>query len=166
MAKNRRYTVRLKRKREGKTDYKLRLNLLKSGKPRLVIRRSSRHILLQVIKSHNSEDKIIVTCYSRELKKFGWNYNLKNIPSSYLTGLLIGKKALKNNIKEAVLDIGLQKSIMKSRIYSAVKGCIDAGLNVPHNDAIFPPEERIKGLHISKEIEKKFEDVRKKIENG
>ena len=166
MAKNRKYTTKVKRRKEEKTDYKLRLRLLKSGKSRLVIRRSLKNILLQIVNSENAKDKVIISCHSRELKKLGWDYNLGNIPSAYLTGSLLGKKALKNNIKEAILDMGLQKSVVKSRIYSALKGCIDNGLKIEHNPKIFPPEERIKGLHINKEIEKKFEEIKKKIENG
>jgi large subunit ribosomal protein L18 len=166
MAKNRKYTVKVKRKIQGKTDYKLRLSLLKSGKNRLVIRKSLKNILLQIVKSENSKDKIILSSHSRELRKFGWSYSLSNTPSSYLTGFLLGKKALKNNIKEGILDIGLQKSVINSRLYAALKGCIDAGLKIPHNPDIFPKEERIKGLHINKEIDKKFEEVKKKIENG
>jgi len=166
MAKNKGYTVKLKRKREGKTDYKLRLNLLKSGKPRVVIRKSIRYILLQLVKSNNSQDEVIISCNSRELKKFGWSYNLKSIPSSYLAGFLFGKKVLKNSIKEAILDIGLQRSVAKSRIYSALKGCVDIGLSIPHDSKMFPHLERIKGLHINREMEIKFEEVKKKIENG
>lgn len=165
MAKNRKYTFRVRRKREGKTDYKSRLKLLKSAKPRLVIRKSSKNILLQIINSDNSQDRVIITSHSNELKKFGWDYSMSNIPSSYLTGLLIGKKALKKGIKEAILDTGLQRLVIKSKIYAALKGCIDAGLNIPHNPKIFPTEERIKGGHISKNIEKKFEETKKKIEH-
>lgn len=166
MAKNSKYTVRLKRKRQKKTDYKLRLGLLKSGVNRLVIRKSLKNITVQVVTSENSNDSVLISCHSRELKKYGWDYNLGNIPSSYLTGFLLGKKALKNNMTSLILDIGLQKSVYKSRLYSALKGCIDAGLKVPHNANIFPEEERLKGSHINKEMIKKFEDVKKKIENG
>lgn len=165
MAKNRKYTVKIKRKKQGKTNYKLRVNLLKSEKPRLVIRKSLKNILIQIVKSESSQDKVLISCYSRELKKIGWEYNLGNIPSSYLTGFLLGKKALKKDIKEIILDLGLQKSVIKSRLYSALKGCIDAGLSIAHDPKMFPPEERIKGLHINKEIEKKFEETKKKIEN-
>ena len=166
MAKNRSYTVKVKRKRNKKTDYNLRLKLIKSGKQRLLIRKSLKNILIQVVKSEDSRDKVVISCHSRELKKFGWGYNLGNIPSAYLTGFLFGKKALKKGVKEAILDLGLQKSVVKSRLYSALKGCIDVGLNVPHNPKIFPNEERIKGSHINNEIKNKFEEVKKKIENG
>lgn len=166
MVKSRKYTVKVKRKREGKTNYKLRLKLLKSCKLRLVIRKSLKNILLQIIKSINSQDRVLISSHSNELRKLGWDYNLSNIPSSYLTGFLLGKKALKKDIKEAILDGGLQEIVIKSRIYAALKGCIDAGLKIPHDPKIFPTEERIKGTHINKDIEKKFEDIKKKIENG
>ena len=166
MAKNRKYTVKLKRKREEKTDYKLRLKLLKSDHPRLVIRRSLKNMLLQIVNSENAKDKVIISCHSGELRKLSWESNLGNIPSAYLTGLLLGKKALKNNIKEASLDIGLQKSVIKSRIYAALKGCVDNGLKINHDPKIFPPEERIRGSHINKEMEKKFEEIKNKIKNG
>jgi len=77
--------------------------------------------------------------------------------------LLLGKKALKNDVKEAILDIGFQKSVIKSRIYSSLKGCMDAGLKIPHNQDIFPPQERIKGLHINKDVEKKFEEIKRRL---
>ncbi|MDK2384746.1 MAG: 50S ribosomal protein L18, partial [Candidatus Korarchaeota archaeon] len=38
MARSARYKVRFRRRREGKTDYKKRLALLKSGLPRMVVR--------------------------------------------------------------------------------------------------------------------------------
>ena len=53
--------------------------------------------------------------------------------------------------------------IKGSRIYAALKGILDAGLNIPHSDGIFPNEERIKGKHISEDIEKNMEDTKKKI---
>src|SRR3989344_2097585 len=108
MAKSRRFTVRLKRKRKLKTDYKQRLKLIQSKKPRLVIRKSLNNILLQVVEYQEKGDKVIVSAYSKELKKLGWPFHLGNIPSAYLTGFLLGKKS--KNIKNMVLDLGLQRS--------------------------------------------------------
>jgi large subunit ribosomal protein L18 len=156
-----RYTVEKRRKREKRTDYKLRINLLKSPKPRLVIRKSLKNIMIQIIKSENAQDKVIITTHSRELRKLGWNHSLSSIPAGYLTGFILGKKALKNNIKEAILDLGIQKSIMKSRLYATLKGCIDAGLKVNHDPKVFPEEDRIKGKHINKESD--FEKIKSKI---
>ena len=61
---------------------------------------------------------------------------------------------MKKEIKEAILDLGLYPSTKGSRIYACVKGVLDAGLNIPCDESIFPSEERIKGLHIAKHLEK------------
>ena len=62
----------------------------------------------------------------------------KNTSSAYLTGYLCGKKALKEGIEGAVLDLGLKTSINGSKIYAALKGAVDAGMNIPHNESILP----------------------------
>ena len=74
--------------------------------------------------------------------------NTGNTPSAYLTGYLLGIKASKKGVKNAILDLGLQKP--GQRIYAALKGVVDGGLDVPHSDEILPDEKRIKGDHISK----------------
>ena len=148
MAKNRKFTVKIKRRRDKKTDYKMRLRLLSSKLPRVVIRSSLNNIQIQLIEYKPKGDIILLTVRSKDLIKLGWKYNSGNIPSSYLTGLLFGKKALALKHKEAILDIGLKHSVNGSRIYAALKGIIDAGFKVPHNNKIFPSEDRIKGKHI------------------
>ena len=45
MATGPRYAVKFRRRREGKTDYKKRLNLLKSELPRFIVRISNKYIL-------------------------------------------------------------------------------------------------------------------------
>jgi len=152
-----------KRKRQGKTDYRRRLKLLLAQKPRLVVRRSLKNILAQIVEYGENGDKILSSVHSSELKKYGYENSKGNIPSSYLTGLLIGSKAKKKNIKELVLDIGLQKSVRGSRIYSVLKGCVDSGMNVPHSKGILPSEDRIKGKHIKSFDSKKFDEVKNKI---
>ena len=100
----------------------------------------------------------------------GWMGNGKNTSAAYLTGYLLGKKALKEGIDEAVLDLGLKTSINGSKIYAALKGAVDAGMNIPHNESILPSEERIRGEHIvtyaqsldKAEMEKKFSQYLKK----
>ena len=49
MAKNAIYTVKFRRKREGKTNYKKRLELLKGNTSRLVVRRSNTSLVLQTL---------------------------------------------------------------------------------------------------------------------
>lgn len=152
-----------KRKRLGKTNYRKRLRLLLANKPRLVIRKSLKNILAQIVEYDGKGDKVILSAHSSELKKYGGEGNKGNIPASYLVGLLIGNKAKKKNIKELVLDIGLQKSVKGSRIYSLLKGCVDAGLSIPHSKEILPTEDRIKGAHIKNFDSNKFEEIKKKI---
>jgi len=156
------YTVKLKRKIKGKTDYKKRLRLLLAEKPRLVIRKSVDNIIAQVINYHPDGDKVIATVHSSSLKKLGWKYSTGNLPASYLTGLMLGKK-VKGKVKEAILDIGLQKSVRGSRIYSCLKGFIDAGINVPHDAEILPDAKRISGEHISNDVKKSFEELKGRI---
>lgn len=154
-----------KRRLKKKTNYKKRLALLKSGKTRLVIRKSLSNISVQFINYKPEGDETVVSANSVELKKFGLKHG-GNLPAAYLTGLLAGKRAKEKNIKEAVLDIGLQTSTKGSRIYAALKGVLDSGINVPHSKEILPAEDRIKGKHISEAIEKQFEEIKNKIQGA
>ncbi len=164
MARNAIYRVKMRRRREGKTNYRKRLAYLKSGKPRAVVRKTLRYIIVQIVEYHDDGDKILVGVTSSHLKKYGWNGSFKNTPAAYLTGYLAGKLALKKGIEEAVLDIGLQSPVKGSRVFAVLKGMVDAGLNVPHSEEVYPSEERIKGEHISEEIAKMFEEVKAKME--
>lgn len=130
--------LQFKRKRQGKTDYKKRLALLKSRKLRFVVRKSLKNILIQIVKYEPDGDKILVSAHSNQLKKFGWKSHKGNKQSAYLTGLLAGVKAKKQNINEAILDLGLTPSIKNSVCYAAVKGAIDAGLKIPSSKEILP----------------------------
>lgn len=167
-----------KRRLQGKTDYKKRIKLLKSEKLRLVVRKSLKNIWAQIIQFNPDGDRILLSAHSNELKKYGWNLNNRNIPSAYLTGLLVGIKAKQKNIKEVILDIGFYRSIKGTLIYALVKGAIEAGLSIAHSKEIFPTENRIKGKHIldyynkNKEkftkhkpenLQKEFEEVKLKI---
>jgi large subunit ribosomal protein L18 len=169
MARSKIQVVPFRRKREGKTDYKKRKGLLLAGKPRLVIRRALRSIWLQVVEYSPAGDKVLLSAHSNELKKLGWGIGCSNIPSAYLTGLLLGKKAAEKKIGQCILDIGFYPSIKGNKIYAALKGAVDGGIEVRFSKEILPTEDRIKGKHIQnkvspEEIEKQFEDVKQKIE--
>jgi large subunit ribosomal protein L18 len=163
------YRMPFKRRREGKTNYKKRLALLKSGKPRLVIRKSLRYIRAQIIKFSPNGDETLASAFSKELRKFNWNFACDNLPASYLTGLLLGKRALKKGISEVIVDIGIYPSTKGSRLYAVVKGALDAGLKINVSEEVLPSEERIKGLHIAnyldrfKELPQKFEEIKGKL---
>lgn len=164
-----RYRMQFRRRREYRTDYKKRLGLLKSSKPRLVVRKSLKFIRAQIIEFDKIGDKTLVAASSEQLKKYGWQFACDNLPAAYLTGLLIGKMALKKEIGEAVLDAGLATSTKGSRIYAVVKGAKDAGMKISCDEAMLPDEGRIKGTHIVahsekfKSITEEFEKIIQKI---
>ena len=165
MAKGKMHVVHHKRRRSGRTDYRTRLKLLKSNKPRFVVRKSSNNITCQLIGYGNKGDKVIAFSDSRNLKELGWNGHCGNIPAAYLTGLICGKNAVNANVKEAVFDMGLFRSVKGSRLYAALNGAIDAGLQIPHSDEIMPDKKTINGAH-SKNADvsaKEFTTAKEKI---
>ncbi len=150
MATGPRYRVPFRRRREGKTDYRARRTLVLSRVPRLVVRLSLKHAIVQVIEAESIGDKVLVSAHSNELAKaYGWLSNRGNIPSAYLTGLLCGFKAMANGVDKAFLDIGLHIPSKGTRIFAALKGAVDAGVEVPHSEDILPDEGRISGKHIA-----------------
>ncbi|RLG18171.1 50S ribosomal protein L18, partial [Candidatus Micrarchaeota archaeon] len=94
------YKVKFRRRRENKTDYKRRFALLKSGKVRLVVRRSNRNVIVHFVQHDEKGDKTLCFVNSKALSKFSWNPK-RNLPTAYLTGLLAGKLALKAGVKDA-----------------------------------------------------------------
>jgi large subunit ribosomal protein L18 len=149
MAHGPQYKVPFRRRRESKTDYHARRRMVGSGRPRLVIRRTSTRIIVQIMEALPEGDRCIAVADSRQLSKFGWHAGTKNLPAAYLTGFLAGYRALQSGADAAIVDIGLIPPIQGSRLFSAIKGAIDAGLSVPCSDKMFPKEKRIKGEHIA-----------------
>lgn len=138
------------RRRKKKTDYLFRVGLLKSGKPRILFRKTNRYIIGQCVESENAKDKVILGVNSKDLIKYGWpqekSGSLKSIPACYLTGLLLGKRVAKKvKSKEFIFDIGMLRHIQKSRIYAFLKGTIDAGIKINANKEIFPDEKKLSG---------------------
>lgn len=143
-----RYSVPFKRKRLGKTDYKKRLALLKSDKPRLVVRKTNKRVIVQLIEFIPKGDKTLLMVDNKSLNKYGYTNSSNNIPSSYLTGYLAGKLSLSKGVEEAVLDIGLNINSKGNKLYAVLKGAVDAGLKIPHNEKVLPSDDRVKGSHI------------------
>jgi large subunit ribosomal protein L18 len=169
MATGATYSVRFRRKRSQKTDYKKRLNLLKSRQTRLVVRKTNKNIICQLVEYTEDGDRITAHANSQELKKLGWNHSTSNTPSAYLTGLLCGVKGKKKGVQKAILDTGLLPIINGSKIFAAQKGLIDASIECPADDKIFPSGERISGKTIagynekSKDMESDFQNIKEAI---
>jgi len=161
--------VRKKRRIEGKTDYKARISLLKSGKARIVVRRTNKYVIGQYVKSKEAKDFISIGVMSKQLLSYGWPENalgsLKSIPASYLTGFLLGKQIIdKEKQTDCIFDIGLQRNIKKSRTYAFLKGIIDAGVKIKAKEDIFPDEKRIKGEAMKNKISDSFNKIKENIE--
>ena len=142
------------RRRSNKTDYRKRLSLLKSEKPRLVFRKTNKHIVAQYISSNETRDKVEIGFNSKQLLKYGWpkelSGSLKSLPAAYLTGLLIGKKILKEKKETPIVDLGMLRTIHKSKIFAFLKGVADSGLGIKCDEETFPKESRIKGEHMKR----------------
>ena len=141
--------MQFKRKFLGKTDYKKRLNLVKSRQIRLVVRKSLKNLTAQLVEYQDKGDKVILAASTNELaKKYNLGIPKSNIPSAYLLGVLIGKKSQKKGIKKAILDLGMYRNVKGSKVYAVLKGAVDSGLDVPHSKESLPSNDRLLGKHI------------------
>ena len=159
--------LRVRRRREGRTDYHRRLKLLRSGECRAIVRVTNRRVIVQISRYSPDGDEIIVSVDGEALvRNFSWpkNASKKSIPACYLVGYAAGKIALREGINTAVLDIGLATSSPGNRRYSALNGLKDAGMEIPHNESILPSEKRLHGEHIDASLSKKVEASKSKID--
>jgi len=158
MATGPRYKVAFRRRREGKTDYHARRRMISSGRPRLVVRITDTRVIVQIMQALPQGDRTVAAADSRQLAQYGWSGGPKNLPAAYLTGYLAARQALQAGVSAAVTDLGLVQPIKGSRIFSAIKGAIDAGVQVPSTKEMLPQEKRIRGDHIAayvKDLSKK-----------
>merc|ERR1712139_735207 len=209
-----RFQVKYKRRREGKTDYYARKRLVtqdknKFGTPkyRFVVRFTNKDIICQVVSSKICGDICHASAYARELPRYGLSVGLTNYSAAYCVGLLCARRLLKKygldekfegteevtaefedcfvigededgpSAFHALLDVGLKRTTLGSKIFAAMKGAFDGGLEIPHSEKKFygydaeekeySAEEnrsRILGGHVStymasleeEEYEKKF----------
>lgn len=155
MARGPTYKVPYRRRREGKTNYYKRYRMIKSGRMlRAVIRKTNTQMIVQIIKFSVNGDETIVGVSSKSLRKYGWLGDLNNTSAAYLTGLLAGVLAIKKNVKEVIPDIGLHKASKGARVFAAMKGLLDAGIQIPVSEEVIPSQERIEGRHIAEYAEK------------
>lgn len=144
-----RYIVPFRRRREGRTDYRLRKKLLLANKPLFTVRRSNRYVYVAVNIPEIGGDRTVVMVSSKILaEKYGW-VSLKNTPAAYLTGLIAGIKAVKKGVKEAIINLGRAWTKNASIPFAAAMGAIDAGMNIPIGEKALVDESRIRGEHIA-----------------
>lgn len=144
------YKVPFRRRREGKTNYYKRYRMVKSGRLlRAVVRKTNTQVIVQIVRFSVSGDETVVGVSSKSLRRYGWLGDLNNTPAAYLTGLLAGVLAIRKNVREVIPDIGLHKASKGARVFAAMKGLLDAGVQIPVSEEVLPPQERIEGQHVA-----------------
>jgi len=96
-----RYQVKFRRRREGKTDYHARKKLViqaknkyNTPKNRLIVRISNKDVTAQIAYARIEGDIVISAAYSHELPKYGVTCGLTNYAACYCTGLLLARRTL------------------------------------------------------------------------
>ncbi|EDQ91437.1 uncharacterized protein MONBRDRAFT_21225 [Monosiga brevicollis MX1] len=96
-----RFQVKYRRRREGKTDYYARTRLVRQEKNkyntpkyRLIVRRTTSDVVAQIAYSRLEGDYIMAAAYSHELPQFGFKVGLTNWSACYATGLLVARRLL------------------------------------------------------------------------
>lgn len=140
------YSKILRRLREEKTNYKKRGTMLMGKRDFITVNITNENTQVQVLKPGMTGDKVIASAHSRYLLEKGWKGSRKSVSAAYLTGYLAGKKAIGQGAKDAILYTGTKK--YTQRMAAALKGIVDAGVQVPADSETFPPEERINGEHL------------------
>jgi large subunit ribosomal protein L5e len=133
-----------------------------------VVRFTNRDIIMQIVSSELTGDKVFCSAYSHELRAYGIEHGLTNWAAAYATGLLIARRVLKKlgldedfagveeadgefTLTEAVetddgerrpfkayLDAGLIRTSTGARVFGAMKGASDGGILIPHSENRFP----------------------------
>merc|ERR1719240_430109 len=103
---------------------------------------------------------------STQLEKYGLKVGLKNYAAGYCVGLLLARRVLDKvgladafegqkepdgeefHVEDdydgdrrpfkAILDIGLKRTTVGSKVFSVLKGAADGGLHIPHSTKKFP----------------------------
>lgn len=136
-----RYQVKYRRRREGKTDYYARKRLITQDKNkynapkyRLVVRFTNKDIITQIAYSTLEGDRIVASAYSHELPKYGVKVGLTNYSSAYATGLLLARRLLtqvgldKTYVGQAAPDGALYNVEAKEEERRPFRANLDVGL--------------------------------------
>ncbi len=159
-----RYRVHFRRRREGRTDYRVRLRLLASGSSRAVVRCSGRRVRVALVDFDPKGDRVVASADSAELGGIAFPpASLASTPAAYLTGYLAGLRAKARGTAEAILDAGLHRPTTGGRLAAALKGLLDAGVEIPHGGEQFPSPERLAGAHLPRKLPEALESYKLKL---
>jgi len=163
-----RFQVKYRRRREGKTDYRARRKLVtqdknkyNSPKYRLVVRITNKDVIAQICFAKIDGDHIMTAAYAHELTRYGMPVGHTNYSACYAVGLLVARRLLTKlkladkyqgqkevngedyNVEElsdgpkpfcALLDVGLRRTTTGAKVFAAMKGACDGGLDIPHSE--------------------------------
>ena len=149
-------------------------NKYKSPKYRFVVRFTNKDVVCQIIAADMTHDVVVAAAYAHELPRYGIKLGLTNFASAYATGLLLARRVnSKFNLKyegttevngedfhveaeeegprpfKALLDVGLARTTTGCKVFGALKGVCDGGLDVPHNDRRFPGTKKEAGEFVA-----------------
>jgi len=135
-------------------------NKYNTPKYRLVVRFTNRDVITQMVRAKIEGDHVFAAAYGHELTRYGIPVGHSNYSAAYATGLLLARRVLTKfgiadkyqgqaavtgedyNVEpladgprplHAVLDTGLKRTSTGSRVFAALKGCVDGGISIPHN---------------------------------
>jgi large subunit ribosomal protein L18 len=169
MAKGRNQRLRFKRRRNAETDYHRRSRMLRGGVPRAVVRVSNTQVTCQLVAYEQEGDRVLESITGKSLvdsHKWPSDASRKSVPACYLAGFAMATSAISSGHSKAILDIGLAASTSGNRAYAALKGMVDAGMEIPHSEGVLPSEERINGEHIGEATAKAVATTKKSIGGG
>src|SRR5207244_4114919 len=106
----------------------LRRALVRSGKPRAVVRLTNKYVIVQVSEADIRGDIVRASASSRELAKLGWKGGAGNLPAAYLTGVLAARRAVDRGVKEAVLARGLKPEDLSGHFEQVRKSVLSTSL--------------------------------------
>ncbi|EEF37483.1 60S ribosomal protein L5 [Ricinus communis] len=183
-----RYQVKFKRRRAGKTDYRARIRLINQDKNkyntpkyRFVVRFTNKDIVAQIVSASIAGDIVLAAAYAHELPHYGLDVGLTNYAAAYCTGLLLARRTLKmlemdeeyqGNVEatgedfsvepadtrrpfRALLDVGLIRTTTGNRVFGALKGALDGGLDIPHSEKRFAGFSK-DGKQLDSEVHRKY----------
>ncbi len=145
------FTVHFRRRKEGRTDYVKRIALLKSGLLRLVIRKSNAAITAHIVQFDPKGDVTLAHASTRDLEKLGFK-GKRNVPSAYLLGLLVAKRAIAKGAKKCIADFGLYTASKGNILFAVVKGAVDGGLDINVGEEKLPSKDRLTGKHLKVDV--------------
>lgn len=138
----------------------------------MIVRMSNKDITCQIAYARLEGDRVVAAAYSHELPRYGVKVGLTNYAAAYCTGLLLARRVLKQlnldgqyegnteingelfSVEDnddgpgafrACLDVGLARTTTGAKIFGAMKGAADGGLDIPHSEKRFPGYDKEAG---------------------